>query len=154
MIQRIFNVLFVAVFAVMLGLGIVAPLMPLYAESLGATGIWLGMIFSGFSLTRALFTPVMGKLSDRWGRKSFISIGLFLYAAISLLYTVAGSVFSLTAVRLIHGVASAMVIPIAMAYVGETTASEEAGKVMGTFSMALFLGMGSGPFFGGLLNDS
>ena len=70
--KRIFNVLFVSVFAVMLGLGIVAPLMPLYAENLGATGVWLGLIFAGFSLTRAIFTPIMGRLSDRRGRKRFI----------------------------------------------------------------------------------
>ena len=75
--KQIFRVLFASVFAVMLGLGIVAPLMPLYAESLGATGLWLGLIFSGFSLTRAVFTPVMGRFSDRLGRKPFITAGLF-----------------------------------------------------------------------------
>jgi MFS family permease len=152
--ERIFNVLFVSVFAVMLGLGIVAPLMPLYAENLGATGLWLGMIFAGFSLTRAIFTPIVGRLSDRRGRKSFITLGLFLYSTISLLYTVAGDVLTLTGVRLIHGFASAMVIPIAMAYIGETTEKGQEGKAMGTFSMALFLGMGSGPVLGGLMNDS
>jgi MFS family permease len=128
--------------------------MPLYAENLGATGVWLGLIFAGFSLTRAIFTPIMGRLSDRRGRKKFISLGLFLYSAISLLYTVAGDVLTLTGVRLIHGFASAMVIPIAMAYIGETTDKGKEGKAMGTFSMALFLGMGSGPVVGGFMNDS
>lgn len=151
---RIFRVLFVSVFAVMLGLGIVAPLMPLFAESLGATGLWLGIIFSGFSLTRALFTPLVGKISDRVGRKLFITLGLFFYSLFSFSYTLAGDVYTLTGVRLLHGLASAMVIPIAMAYVGETTEKGREGEVMGTFGISLFLGMGSGPVIGGFLNDA
>ncbi len=151
---RIFRVLFVSVFAVMLGLGIVAPLMPLFAENLGATGLWLGIIFSGFSLTRAVFTPIVGKISDRLGRKKFISSGLFFYSLFSFFYTFAGDVYTLTGVRLLHGLASAMVIPIAMAYVGETTEKGREGEVMGTFGIALFLGMGTGPVIGGFLNDA
>jgi len=152
--KRMFSVLFISIFAAMLGLGIIAPLMPIYAKSLGATGIWLGIIFSGFSLTRAIFMPIVGKLSDKRGRKGFITSGLLLYSLISLLYTLAGKVYYLTAVRLIHGVASAMVIPVAMAYVGEIAEKGKEGKYMGIFNMALLLGMGSGPFLGGLLNDS
>ena len=152
--KRIFGVLFISVFAAMLGLGIIAPLMPIYAESLGATGIWLGIIFSGYSLSRAIFMPIIGKVSDKKGRKGFITFGLLLYSIISLVYILAGNVYYLTAVRLIHGLASAMVIPIAMAYIGEIAEKGEEGSYMGKFNMALFLGMGSGPFLGGLLNDS
>lgn len=152
--KRIFSVLFISVFAAMLGLGIIAPLMPIYAKSLGATGIWLGIIFSGYSLSRAIFMPIIGKLSDRKGRKGFITSGLLLYSVISLAYIVAGNVYYLTTVRLIHGLVSAMVIPVAMAYIGEIAEKGKEGRYMGTFNMALLLGMGSGPFLGGLLNDS
>ena len=152
--KRIFNVLFISVFAAMLGLGIIAPLMPIYAKSLGATGIWLGIIFSGFSLSRAIVTPIIGKLSDKKGRKRFIAPGLLLYSIISLLYPLAGKVYYLTTVRLMHGIASAMIIPVAMAYIGETAEKGKEGSAMGTFNIALLLGMGSGPFLGGLLNDS
>ncbi len=137
----------------MLGLGIIAPLMPVYAESLGATGIWLGIIFSAFSLSRAIFTPIIGRISDRSGRKKFIISGLLLYSIVSLLYSFAGNVYCLTGIRFIHGFASALVVPIAMAYIGETTEKGKEGSVMGIFSMALFLGMGAGPFLGGFLND-
>lgn len=152
--KRIFNILFISVFAAMLGLGIVSPLMPIFAKDLGANGIWLGIIFSGFSLSRGIFMPIIGKISDRKGRKKFITLGLFLYSIISLLYLLAYDVYSLTAIRIIHGFASAMVIPIAMAYVGETTKEGKEGSSMGTFNVALFLGMGAGPFLGGILNDS
>jgi len=152
--KRIFSVLFISVFAAMLGLGIIAPLMPIYAKSLGASGIWLGIIFSGYSLSRAFFMPIIGKLSDRKGRKRFITLGLLLYSVISLVYILAGNVYYLTTVRLFHGLASAMVIPVAMAYVGETAEKGKEGRYMGTFNMSLLLGMGSGPFLGGILNDS
>jgi MFS family permease len=138
----------------MLGLGIIAPLMSIYAESLGATGIWLGIIFSGFSLARVIFMPLIGRISDQRGRKFFITLGLFLYSIISLIYPVAQNVYQLSFIRLIHGCASAMVLPIAMAYVGDIARKGEEGKVMGTFNMALFLGIGSGPFLGGFLNDT
>lgn len=132
--SRIFSTLFLVIFVTTLGLGIVAPLMPIFAESLGATGIWLGIIFSGFSISRVLFMPLIGRLSDRRGRKRFITAGLLLYAVLSLLYPAAGSVYTLVAVRLIHGFASAMVFPIAMAYVAEVSSKGSEGKTMGTFN--------------------
>jgi len=152
--KRIFGVLFISIFAAMLGLGIISPLMPVYAKSLGATGLSLGMIFSGFSISRAIFMPIIGKLSDKKGRKTFITTGLLLYSLISLLYLLATKVYYLTTIRLFHGIASAMVVPVAMAYIGETAEKGREGSAMGTFNMALFLGMGAGPFFGGLLNQS
>lgn len=62
---RAYRALFVAVFSALLGLGIVIPLLPRYAETLGATGLEIGAIFSGFSVSRALLMPVFGRLSDR-----------------------------------------------------------------------------------------
>ncbi len=152
--SKTFNVLFVSVFSAMLGLGIVVPLLPFYAESLGASGIWIGAIFSGFSLSRAIFMPLIGKLSDSRGRKIFILFGLFIYSFLSLLYISATSVYALTAVRIIHGIASAMVIPIAMAYIADLSPKGGEGKYMGTFTISMFLGMGFGPLLGGIIKDT
>ncbi len=152
--KRIYNVLFISVFATMLGLGIVSPLLPIYAENLGATGIWLGIIFSAFAVSRSVFMPIIGRLSDRQERKWIILSGMFIYAVTSLAYLIANSVYSLTAVRLIHGLASAMVAPVAMAYVGDLSEEGKEGRQMGNFSISMFLGMGAGPFLGGLLNDT
>ncbi len=151
--RRIFIILFIAIFAAMLGLGIIGPLMPIYAKNLGATGIWLGVIFSGFSLSRAIFMPIIGRISDRKGRKKFIVVGLFCYSVISLLYIQASNVWALSAIRFLHGFASAMVIPIVMAYIGESSRKGHEGKRMGIFNIAFFLGMGSGPLLGGLIHD-
>lgn len=152
--KRIYNVLFISVFATMLGLGVVSPLLPIYAENLGATGIWLGIIFSAFALSRSIFMPVIGRISDRRGRKWIILTGMFTYAVLSLAYLIADSVYSLAFVRLAHGVASAMVVPIAMAYIADLSEKGKEGSHMGNFSISMFLGMGMGPLLGGFLNDA
>ncbi len=151
--QRVFSVLFISVFSAMLGLGIIVPLLPFYAESLGASGIWIGIIFSGFAVSRVVFMPIVGNLSDRRGRKAFIVAGLLIYTLLSLAYIAAGSVYTLTGVRMLHGFASAMVVPIAMAYVADLSPRGQEGKYMGTFMISLFLGMGLGPFLGGIIQD-
>jgi DHA1 family multidrug resistance protein-like MFS transporter len=152
--KRLFDVLFISVFAAMLGLGIVGPLLPIYADNLGASGLWIGMIFSGFAAARAIFMPIVGRLSDESGRKKFIVSGLLAYAVLSLGYVTAGSVYTLTAVRFLHGIASAMVVPIAMAYIGDLSKRGEEGTYMAKFQTSFFLGLGSGPLLGGVLNDA
>ncbi|MDD5418977.1 MAG: MFS transporter [Methanomicrobiaceae archaeon] len=152
--KRIYTVLFISVFATMLGLGIISPLLPIYAEDLGATGIWLGVVFSAFALSRSVFMPIVGRLSDQRGRKQILLIGLLAYSVVSLGYIVAGNVYALTGVRFVHGLASAMVVPIAMAYIGDLSEKGKEGSHMGNFSISLFLGMGAGPLLGGLLNDT
>ena len=138
----------------MLGVGIIAPLLPIYAESLGATGIWIGVIFAGFSISRTIFMPLIGRISDRRGkRKIFLCIGLFAYSLISLGYVWATQVSELTLVRLLHGSAAGMVIPIAQAYVGDLSPEGEEGTWMGYFNAAFFAGFGFGPLMGGMLTD-
>ena len=151
--NRIFYVLFCSVFTAMLGLGIVGPLMPIYATKLGANGLWIGIMFSSFSVSRLFLSPIIGRISDKRGRKPIISIGLLVYFFSSLLYLKAPDIYWFTIVRFVHGAASGMVIPIAMAYIGETTREGMEGRTMGTFNIAFFSGMGAGPFIGGILNN-
>ena len=86
MIRKIFPILALCIFSAMLGIGIIAPLLPLYAEHMGATGIWLGIIFGGFAASRAIVMPIVGRLSDRSGRKLFLTVGLLSYAIIIVLF--------------------------------------------------------------------
>jgi len=113
--KRVLGSLLLAVFTVMLGVGIIAPLLPGYARSLGANGIVLGLIFSIFSVFRTLFTPVTGILSDRWGRKHFMSAGMLAYFILSLAYVQAQSTPVLLLVRALHGLAAAFIVPVAHA---------------------------------------
>jgi MFS family permease len=153
MIKKAFPILALSIFASMLGMGIIVPLLPLYAENLGASGIWIGIIFAGFSVSRALIMPVAGRLSDRGQHKLFLSIGLFSYSIISLGYIWANSALQLTLVRFIHGAAAGIIQPIAQAYVGEISPEGEEGIWMGYFNAAFFTGFGCGPLMGGVLTD-
>lgn len=138
----------------MLGLGIILPILPLYAKSLGATGLWLGSIFAGFSISRSVLMPFIGRSSDKSGiRKAFIAAGLFVYACSSVGYVYAENAFALLLVRMLQGACSAMIVPIAMAYIGDITPKDKEGSYMGMFTISLFLGFGIGPLFGGLIMD-
>ena len=153
MIKKVFPILAISIFSAMLGSGIIVPLLPLYARDLGATGIQLGILFAGFSISNSVFTPIMGRLSDRRGRKIFLCIGLLFYSVISLGYVWAADVLQLTLVRVIQGVAGAMILPIAMAYIGDLSPEGEEGKWMGYANAAFFSGFGVGPLLGGVLSE-
>ncbi len=153
MYRRVYFVLFTALFASALGTGFIGPLMPLYARELGAHGLSLGLIFTGFSLAQFVAMPLVGRLSDRFGRRLFLIVGLSLYAAFSLAYSLAGGVVSLIVVRVLHGAAAGMVNPVAQAYIGDITPEGEEGAKLGTFNVALFSAFGLGPLLGGPLAD-
>ena len=149
--RRVFWILSIAIFTAMVGVGIIVPLLPIYAEQLGATGIWIGLIFSGFSLSRSIFSPFVGRLSDYWGRKAFIATGLFLYWLISLGFLLCNSVGDLILVRIAQGFSGAMIIPLAMAHIGDIAPENQEGRYLGSFSVSLFAGFGFGPLLGGLI---
>ena len=152
--SRIFSVLFLAVFATTLGVGLVVPLLPVYAHDLGAGAFQIGLIFGAFSLSRTLFVPLFGRLSDIKGKKPFLSLGLFLYTLLSLGFVFSDHVAELTALRLGQGFASAMILPVAQAYVGVITPKDREGLTMGLFNVALFAGLSVGPLLGGLVEDA
>ena len=151
--ERSLQALLLAIFVAMLGLGVVSPIMPLYAESLGATLTQIGLLTSAWSISRFLFSAPAGKLSDTISRKKVIMAGLAGYAVVSLLYIIAWDFTSLLAFRFLHGIGSAMAIPVAMAYAADLSPAGEEGKYMGTMNLAMFGGMGIGPLIGGTLTD-
>jgi DHA1 family multidrug resistance protein-like MFS transporter len=152
-IRSLLPILGLTVFSSNLGSGIIAPLLPLYAEKLGANGIWLGIIFSGVSIASAIFMPFAGRFSDRRGRKLILCIGLFALTFTSFGYVWANSIGGLIIVRFLQGAASAMVLPIAQAYIGDITPEGEEGKWMGIFNAILITGFGFGPLLGGVVAD-
>jgi MFS family permease len=151
MSKKVFVALFAATFAAQLGMGIIAPLMHLFSERTGASGLWLGIMFSGYAMSQLIFMPVVGRLSDVGGRKKFIALGLVAYTVISLFYALTPNIYALTFIRLIHGLASCMVAPIAQAYIGDLIPEGKEGTYINLFAMSVFLGMGFGPFLGGVL---
>ncbi len=151
--SKIFITLFFAIFAAVTGVGIVVPLLPVYAREIGASGIEIGLILGSFSLSRGLFLLYFGRMSDKNGRKPYIVAGLLSYAIISVAFIFSKNVTSITVTRFIQGIASAMIMPAVQAYVGEITPQGSEGKVMGVFNMSVFIGLSAGPLIGGIIKD-
>jgi len=149
-----FRVLNLCVFMAMVGLGIISPIIPNYASDLGATGVMIGLIYSSFSLSRAILQTPVGRLSDSHSKKKIMVVGLSAYTLTSILYTYVNSPETLVAVRLVHGVGSAMVMPVAMAYAMELTPEGREGRYMGYLNTALFGGYGAGPLLGGFIYEN
>ena len=151
-VKRAFAVLSISLFVSMLGLGIVSPLMSIFAEDMGATGIWLGAIFSGYFLARALIMPFIGRLSDQWGkRKIFLALGLAILGFTSIGYILSQNVIQLILVRFLQGLGSGIVLPLSLAYVGDITPQGKEGSYIGYINIARMAGWGSGPLIGGVL---
>jgi DHA1 family multidrug resistance protein-like MFS transporter len=151
--KKIFITLFFSMFGTVTGVGIVVPLLPVYATHLGAGGVYIALIFAAFSISRSVLLPYFGRFSDKKGRKPFIIAGLFAYTVVSLLYMLSNRVESLIVVRFIQGIASAMIMPAVQAYVGDITPPQREGFTMGLFNMSMFLGLSIGPLIGGVMRD-
>lgn len=151
--KRIFVTLFFSIFAVITGVGIVIPFLPVYVHQMGASGIYIGLIFGAFSLSRTFFLPYFGKLSDIKGRKPFLAVGLISYALISVAFILSTDVNTFIAIRFLQGIASAMILPVAQAYVGEITPPDKEGFIMGLFNVSLYGSLSLGPVIGGLIKD-
>ena len=149
-----FRVLMLSVFMAMVGLGIISPIMPNYASDLGATGVYIGLIYSSFSFSRAILQTPVGRLADTFSKKKIIVAGLIMYTVISVVYTYVTSPEMLIVVRVFHGVGSSMMMPVAMAYAMNLTPKGEEGKYMGYMNTALFSGFGAGPFIGGYIYEN
>ena len=151
--KGVFVTLFFAIFTTVTGVGIVVPLLPVYANDLGASGIYVGLIFGSFSISRTFLLPVFGRLSDKKGRKPFIVAGLFAYTLISIAFVFSENVETLIILRFIQGAASAMIMPVVQAYVGEITPAGQEGYSMGLFNLSMFLSLSLGPLMGGFIKD-
>jgi multidrug resistance protein len=153
MTKKVFPILALSMFTSILGIGIITPFLSIYATEMGASGIWLGMIFTGYGLASTIINPIAGRLSDRRGRKRFLMIGLFIYSLSSLGYIYAVNAPQLAIVRLVQGAAGGMIFPAAMAYVGDISPEGGEGRWMGYATAAFFSGFGFGPLMGGVLME-
>jgi multidrug resistance protein len=151
--KKAFFVLVATMVIPMLGFGIVVPLLPIYADQMGASALEIGFINAGFSLMILVALPIMGQLSDRLGRKRFLCIGLSVLTVASLGFIWAQNPFQLIMVRVFQGIGASMHLPIAQAYLGDITPKGQEGRWMGHFNAILFSSMSLGPFFGGALTD-
>ncbi len=139
----------IAVFVLVVGTGIVAPLLTPYAKTFdGVTGINIGLLFSGFYCVRILAGPYIGVLADKKGAKAIIRYSLILYPIIGILYVVANTYWILILARLVHGLASAMMLPMVMTYIGTISPEGEESRYMSIYNTVIYLANGVGPAVG------
>ncbi len=144
-------VLFIAIFTVMMGFGVVIPAMPYYARTLHGDAVFIGAMMASYSLAQFLIAPFWGRLSDRYGRKPFLILGLLGFAISFLWFGLSNSLVGLMASRALGGLLSAAALPAAFATVSDLTTEENRAKGMGVVGAAMGLGMVFGPAIGGWL---
>ncbi len=144
-------ILFASLFIVMLGFGIVIPILPFYVTYFGASGRELGLLMAIYSLTQFVFAPLWGRWSDRVGRKPIMLTGLVGFALAFALMGLAQNIWQLIAVRALAGVLSSATLPATYAYIGDSTTGENRSGGMGMLGAAMGLGMIFGPLLGGPL---
>ena len=138
-------------FLVLLGLSMVSPILPSYAESFHVSYALVGLIVSAFGLSRIFMDLPVGIIAKRFNKKYFMIIGLFLVSASSILAGTALDYFMLLIARFIEGAGSAIYITTASILLGQEAVGERRGTLMSLFSGMLLLGAIFGPTFGGVL---
>ncbi len=133
------------------GFGLILPLLPFWAEHLGANAFEVGLILTVYALAQFLFTPALGALSDRYGRKPIIFISLLIEVASLIFTALAGTLPLLLLARFIGGIGASN-IGSAQAVVADVTTPKERAKGMGLIGAAIGLGFVIGPALGGVLS--
>ena len=145
----LYTILVVA-FVDLIGFGLIIPLQAVYAERLGASGLTLGMLIGVYALMQLAFNPILGRWSDRVGRRRVLLISV---AGSALSHTLLGvadlavSLPMLFAARILDGITGAN-LATAQAYIADVTTAENRAKGLGLFGAAFGLGFVLGPALG------
>jgi DHA1 family multidrug resistance protein-like MFS transporter len=145
--------LMVNMFVVMMGIGLVIPILPYYIEAFGASSVELGLLIAIFSFMQFLLAPFWGRLSDKVGRKPLIAVGMFGFAVAEFIFAFATQFWMLFVSRILAGAFGSAVMPAAMAYVSDRTSEEKRGHGMGLLGASMALGIVVGPGIGGWLAE-
>jgi multidrug resistance protein len=146
--RRAMTIIFSIVFLDLMGFGIVIPLLPLYAEAYAPKPIQFGLLFAAYSSMQLIFSPLLGRWSDRIGRRPILIISLLGSVVGYVLFGLARSLAVLFASRIVDGVSGAN-IGTAQAYVADITPPEKRAHGMGMIGAAFGLGFILGPAIGG-----
>src|SRR3990172_6654602 len=149
--KRNLYILTFVLFVVMLGYGIIIPILPFYIESMGAGGMELGLLVASYAVMRLIFGPIWGGLSDRIGRKPVLLVGILGYAVTMVWFGLANTLWMLFAARILSGMLSSATAPTTMAFIGDSTPEKERGGGMGLLGAAGDVGTIIGPVLGGFL---
>jgi multidrug resistance protein len=142
-------VLMVTAFMDMVGLLMIVPLLPFYAEKLGGNGLMVGLLVSSYAVAQLISAPYWGRLSDRHGRRPALLVGLAASAIAYVIFGYATSLWLLFLSRIVQG-AGGGTVSVIQAYVADATAPEDRAKSLGWLSASTNAGVAIGPVLGSL----
>jgi MFS family permease len=149
--RRTLGILFLIVFVDLVGFGMIIPVLPLYAKAYEPGPFLFGLLMASYSLMQFLFSPVLGRLSDRFGRRPVLLLSLIGAAVGYGLLAIADTLALLLASRVIAGIFAGN-ISAAQAVIADTTGPEGRARGMGILGAAFGLGFIAGPALGALLD--
>jgi MFS transporter, DHA1 family, tetracycline resistance protein len=144
-------IIFITIVIDLIGFGIVIPLLTFYAEEFNATPLDIGLLVSCYSLMQFVFAPILGSLSDKYGRRPLLFISILGSGVGYLMMGFAGALWMIYAGRILGGITGGN-LSIAQAYIADITTKENRAKGMGLFGMAFGLGFILGPAIAGILS--
>ena len=144
-------IILVTVFIDLIGFGMVIPILPFYANEFAATPLEIGFLFSIYSWMQFFFSPILGRLSDRYGRRPVLLVSLIGSAIGYYVIGIAGSLVMVFAGRIIGGITGGN-ISTAQAYIADVTTRKNRAKGMGLFGAMFGLGFILGPALAGILS--
>lgn len=146
--------LYITAFFAYASFSILFPVIPLFAQQIGASKFEIGLVVAAISYVASLFMIPFGAISDRIGRRIFIFLGLIIFTLAPLFYTQVASAPELMMVRIFHGISLAIFIPVANALVIDISDPDGVGESLGWLSAFTMLGFVLGPSLGGFLTDN
>ncbi|MFC2103023.1 MFS transporter [Bacteroidota bacterium] len=147
------SLIFLTVFVDLLGFGILIPILPSFAKhELLVDEAAIGIVIAVYSFVQFLFNPILGRLSDKYGRKPVIVVSLLVNAAGYVIFAFTTSYLVLIIARVIAGIGGSS-IAVAQAYIADVTTKENRSKGMGIIGSAFGLGFVFGPLIGGFLSS-
>ncbi len=144
-------IIFLTIFIDLLGFGIVIPLLTFYAEDFNATPFDIGLLVASYSLMQFIFAPILGSLSDKYGRRPILFLSIIGSGIGYLMMGFAGALWVIYAGRILGGITGGN-LSTAQAYIADVTTRENRAKGMGLFGMAFGLGFILGPAIAGILS--
>jgi MFS transporter, DHA1 family, tetracycline resistance protein len=143
-VPRPLFVIFLTIFVNLVGFGIIIPLLPFYARTFGASPFVIGLLFASFSLSQLVASPLLGELSDRWGRRPVLILSLVGTVVSFVMLALAHNLAMLFAARIVDGLSGGN-ITTARAYIADITTEENRAKAFGMLGAAFGLGFIVGP---------
>ena len=150
-VKRIIFVVLFCEFLICLGMSLILPVEPFIKNEYHFTAFDMGVMSSLFAFVQFIASPIVGRISDKVGRKPMLVWGLLIFAIAEFVFALAQQLWLFDLSRAVDGLSAAMFVPTSMALAADITSEKDRAKVIGWLSAAFSGGLILGPGLGGML---